>query len=232
MNDAKVHDNWIFDNWRDGAMLFAVPDALTNGGGAEGSVFPGVSCPGAPLTGLSTSCGNRFFNNRMGQVPPGFTFPATLDQFGAPHGEATAATLPNGNDFWWDEFISNTGNCWFDNTGPDGKAASVTGPGDAGRTPGIPPNLLPDCAGGRKPGASLGLGDVAKEAYLVDCSEGPDEDTGPLDCDWWGPPPRPGSSAARSRSREFAVAARAFEGTEEAERLRRRMAELIADASP
>ena len=48
MNDARVHDNWIFDNWRDGAMLFAVPDALTNGGGAEGDIFPGVSCPGAP----------------------------------------------------------------------------------------------------------------------------------------------------------------------------------------
>ena len=48
MNDAKVHDNWIFDNWRDGVMLLAVPDALVKGGGAEGDVFPGVSCPGAP----------------------------------------------------------------------------------------------------------------------------------------------------------------------------------------
>jgi hypothetical protein len=230
MNDAKVHDNWIFDNWRDGAMLFAVPDALTSAGGPEGTVYPGVSCPGAPTSGLSTSCGNRFFNNRMGQVPPGFTFPAALDQFGAQHGEVTAATLPNGNDFWWDEFISNTGNCWFDNIGPDGKATSVTGPGDAGRTPGIPPNLLPDCAGGKNPVTSVGTGDLAKEAYLVDCSEGPDDDTGPLDCDWWGTPPRPGSAAARSRSREFAAAARAYEGTEEAERLRQRMAELIADA--
>ena len=27
MNDARVHHNWIFDNWRDGAMLFAVPDS-------------------------------------------------------------------------------------------------------------------------------------------------------------------------------------------------------------
>ena len=62
MNDARVHDNWIFDNWRDGAMLFAVPDALTNGGGAEGDIFPGVSCPGAPANGFSTSCGNQFFS--------------------------------------------------------------------------------------------------------------------------------------------------------------------------
>ena len=245
MNDAKVHDNWFFDNWRDGVMLLAVPDALTSACdapprsisfgpgkscGAEGTVYPGVSCPGAPENGLSTSCGNRFFNNKMGQVPPGFTFPAALDQFGVQHGATGAQRLPNGNDFWWDEFSSNTANCWFGNTGPDGQAASVTGAGDAGRIPGIPPNPLPDCGGGQNPDASTGNGDVAKEAYLVDCSEGPDEDTGPLDCDWWGPPPQPGSSAARERSREFAAAARAFEGTEEAERLRQRMAELVADA--
>src|SRR5215211_5341654 len=36
MNDARVHHNWIFDNWRNGAMLFAVPDSLTNGGGGRG----------------------------------------------------------------------------------------------------------------------------------------------------------------------------------------------------
>ena len=46
MNDARVHDNWIFDNWRDGAMLFAVPDVATNGGGAEGDIFPGRVLPG------------------------------------------------------------------------------------------------------------------------------------------------------------------------------------------
>ena len=46
MNDARVHHNWIFDNWRDGAMLFAVPDSLVNGGGAEGDIFPGRLVPG------------------------------------------------------------------------------------------------------------------------------------------------------------------------------------------
>ena len=229
MNDAKVHDNWIFDNWRDGAMLFSVPDALTSAGGAEGTVYPGVSCPGAPGSGVSTSCGNRFFNNRMGQVPPGFTFPAALDQFGAQHGSAGAQRLPNGNDFWWDEFASNTANCWFANTGPDGQASSVTGAGEAGRTPGVPPNLIPACDGGTNPQSSVGNGDVAKEAYLLDCSMGPDEDTGPLDCDWWATPARPGTSAARKRSREFAAAARVFEGTREAGRLRQRMAELVDD---
>ena len=85
MNDARVHHNWIFDNWRDGAMLFAVPDSLINGGGAEGDIFPGVSCPGAPANGLSTSCGNRFFRNRVGRAPSGFRFPGAIDMFGNVH---------------------------------------------------------------------------------------------------------------------------------------------------
>jgi hypothetical protein len=266
MNDARVHDNWIFDNWRDGAMLLAVPDALTsacdaptsqsltfNVGqescGAEGTVYPGVSCPGAPENNLSTSCGNRFFNNKMGQIPPGFEFPHTVDQFSiqrgfvgrrnnrvdapeGPDGEPSLAqpNLPNGNDFWWDEFLSNTANCWYGNTGADGTAASVTGPGQAGRTPGVPPNALPDCGGGQNPSSSVGNGDVAKERYLVDCSMGPDEDTGPLDCDWWDTPPRPRSAAARRSSREFARAARAFAGSDEARRLRSRIDAMVGDA--
>ena len=148
VNDAKVHDNWIFDNWRDGVMLFAVPDALTararaaavaqvrseRSCGAEGDIFP-ASCPGAPANQLSTSCNNRFYNNKMGQKPPGFRFPAEVDQFSAfaARSPQSQATMPNGNDFWWDEFSGNTKNCWFGNTGPDGTLASVTGPGGAGR---------------------------------------------------------------------------------------------------
>jgi hypothetical protein len=229
MNDARVHDNWIFDNWRDGAMLFAVPDALTTFGGAEGEIYPGVSCLGAPENGISTSCGNHYSDNRVGQVPPGFEFPAALDEFGVPHGDPGQQTLPNGNDFWWDEFLSNRWNCWFGNTGPDGTAGSVTGSGDAGRTPGIPPNPLPDCAGGTNQDLSIGTGDAAKEAYLLDCSEGPDDETGPLDCDWWTPPPRPGSAEAATARAEFAAAAGIFEGTPEADRLRLRMEELAAN---
>jgi len=225
-NDARVHDNWFFDNWRFGTMLFAVPDALTSFGGPEGEVYPGVSCLGAPENGISTSCGNDQFDNRMGQVPPGFEFPEALDRYGVAHGEAGSQSLPNGVDFWWDEFPSNRWNCWYGNTGPDGTAGSVTGSGDAGRTPGLPPNLLPDCAGGTMQDLSLGNGDVAKEAYLVDCANGPDEDTGPLDCDWWTTPPRPGSAAAESRSREVAVASQRFRLTPEARELRERMEAL------
>ncbi len=243
INDAKVHDNWFFDNWRDAVMLFSVPDALTSACktpprsvsfgadrscGAEGTVYPGVSCAGAPANGVSTSCGNRFYNNKMGQVPPGFTFPREVDQFSAPHGSAGARSLPNGNDFWWDEFATNRWNCWYGNTGPDGKATSIKGPGNAGRLPGIPPNPLPDCAGGTDRSGSVGNGDLAKEQYLLDCSEGPDAETGPMDCDWWSTPPRPGSAAAQARSREFAAAARTFAGTPQAAKLRRRIAELTS----
>ena len=223
MNDARVHDNWIFDNWRDGAMLFAVPDALTNGGGAEGDIFPGVSCPGAPANGFSTSCGNRYFRNHVGRAPNGFRFPDAIDMFGNVHAHDDARPKkPNGNDFWWSElFPSNTGNCWFDNTGFDGTAASVTGPGDAGRLPGDPPQVLPsDC------GTSVGNVDLAKLAYLVDCGEGPDEDTGPTDCDWWTLPARPGTPAAQSAALSRARAARAFEQSPEAAALRERVAEL------
>ena len=70
--------------------------------------------------------------------------------------------------------------------------------------------------------------DVAKERYLVDCSEGPDEDTGPLDCDWWSTPPRPGSAAAVNNRAAFARAARRFAETARAQRLRSRMTDLIS----
>jgi hypothetical protein len=228
MNDARIHDNWFFDNWRDGTMLLAVPDFLTSYGGPEGDVYPGISCEGAPENGLSTSCGNHYFDNRMGQVPPGFKYPAKINQFNVPHGSTKGDTLPNGNDFWWDEFTSNRWNCWYRNTGPDGTPGSVTGPGEAGRSPASPPQNLPDCAGGENQDMSRGAGDPAKTAYLVDCSEGPDEDTGPMDCDWWSVPPKPNSQAAERRKAEFAAAARDFADSAEGRRLQARMEALAA----
>ncbi len=227
MNSARVHNNWFFDNWRFGTMLFAVPDALTSFGGPEGDVFPGVACAGAPGNGISTSCGNNYHDNRMGQVPPGFTYPAKLDEYKVPHGDPTREQLPNGTDFWWDEFPTNTGNCWYDNVGRDGTKGSVSGPGDAGRSPALPPNILPDCAGGENPAISIGLGDVAKEQYLLTCAEGPNA-TGPLPCDWYEAPTRPGSAQAAARSRAMAEASKAFARTPQAAELRARMQELAA----
>ena len=58
-------------------------------------------------------------------------------------------------------------------------------------------------------GTSLGSNDPAKLAYLAECGNGPDEDTGPNDCDWWTLPPRPGSGAQRARPSRGAIAAAA-----------------------
>jgi hypothetical protein len=229
MNDADVHDNWFFDNWRYATMLFAVPDALTSYGGPEGDVYPGVSCPGAPENGVSTSCGNQYYDNKFGQVPEGFSFPAPLDRYGVPH-STLGPTLPNGTDGWWDEFLGNTANCWFRNTGPDGTEATVTGPGPAGATPGLPPQSLPDCSGGEDPSSSTGTGDVAKEQYLLNCSEGPsDSETGESpNCDWYSPPAQPGSEAAKRHNEALAAESAAFEKSEAGRRMRERMEALVA----
>ena len=79
---------------------------------------------------------------------------------------------------------------------------SVTGPGRRG--PAARPRRrtrCPDCAGGKDPGSSVGAGDVAKVAYALDCSNGPDKDTGPMDCDWWAAPAKPGSAEAAPHGR-------------------------------
>ncbi len=223
INDANVHHNWFFDNWRDGASMFAVPDAATNGGGAEGDIFPGVSCPGAPDNGFSTSCGNRFHHNTMGVAPEGFKFAHAVGKFGnVSTADEGGRRKPNGNDFWWSElFASNTGNCWYQNTGVDGTADSVTGPGEAGGVAGAPPQELPsNCS------TSTGNTDAPKFAYLIDCADGPDEDTGPTDCDWWTLPPEPGSPAARAARSARAEATEAYAGSPEAREAERRVATL------
>ena len=74
--------------------------------------------------------------------------------------------------------------------------------------------------------SSVGNGDPAKERYLVDCSEGPDDDTGPMACDWWQPPAKPGSAAAALQLNRQAEAAAQWEKSPEADALRERLAEL------
>jgi hypothetical protein len=213
MNSGRVHDNWIFDNWRRGTMLLAIPDAVVMPT-PEGSVNDGISCPTKP--GVTTSCNNHYYDNHMGQVPPGFTAAAWRGlRFGAPHGDLDGPSLPNGVDFWWDEFGGNTGNCWFDNTGADGTAASVTGAGF-----GAPPDLLPaDCA------TSVGTGDVFKEGLLLDCSlweRGQTAADRPA-CDWFSTPPEPGSAAARRADRAFERKMARFMRTAAATRLQERL---------
>ncbi|HEX6387923.1 MAG TPA: hypothetical protein VFZ89_00695, partial [Solirubrobacteraceae bacterium] len=180
---------------------------------AEGNLDPGTHCTQTLLS--STSCGNRFHDNKLGQVPPGFTWPTEIGKFGNPHGPSGAAALPNGVDFWWDEFAGNNGNCWYDNTGPDGTTDTVTGPGA-----GVPPDVLPfSCR------SSVGLGDVVKEAILLDCSmwsRSAPTARHPL-CYWFTAPPRPGTRAARREQREFARTVERYKLTIDAEFLRSRL---------
>lgn len=198
MNGGTIRDNYIFDNWRHGTVLTAVPDAVA--GEPEGNVDEQVHCVTTTIS--TTSCGNRYHDNVMGRPPAGFKMHDAVAKFGNKHSPDSQATMPNGVDFWWDEFAANNGNCWYDNSGPDGTAGSITGSGS-----GVFPDLLPSNCD-----SSFGNGDVVKEAVLLDCSmysRGNTPSDHPL-CYWFRMPPKPGSSAAKKEAAARAEAAEAF----------------------
>jgi hypothetical protein len=89
-NGNIFRNNWIYDNWRRGTMLFWVPGEL------RGEDETGQS---APNSTYETSHENRYIGNHMGVRPNG-------------------RRDPNGVDFWWDE--EGGGNCWSGNEGPKG----------------------------------------------------------------------------------------------------------------
>jgi hypothetical protein len=141
--------------------------------------------------------------------------------FGNEHGGGTRV-LPNGVDFWWDEFAGNDGNCWYGNIGADGTEGSIT----AGA--GTPPDLLPaNC------GTSVGLGDAVKELVLLDCSTWSRGDTAedhPL-CYWFQMPERPDTPAARTEAREWLEAAREHARGPEGRALQERLDEIAAQSA-
>jgi hypothetical protein len=156
-NNNTVRHNRFWDNWRRGTMVFAVPDALVCGPVAGGNEQAG--CDPAQI---STSHRNRHYGNSMGRNPAG-------------------QRDPNGVDFWWDQFAGNRHNCWYDNTGKLGTAASVTS---------SPPALLLP----RNCSTSLGIGNAVNEAELLSCFAGfSTEDAGVSlpTCTWFTTPPEP-----------------------------------------
>jgi hypothetical protein len=172
-NTDTVRDNHIWNNWRRGTMLLAVPDAI--------SCTPGTqTC--TPANASSTSYDDHYYDNVMGQAPGG-------------------KPKPNGVDFWWDEFPSNTGDCWYSNVGPDGTDASWTGDPQRFPTEGMSvPKFLPeDC------GTSTGAGNPEKEAVLTNCAEAA---TGDPSCEWYVMPARPGSAAAKRYDRSTSLQAK------------------------
>ena len=197
-NNGRFTDNWVFDNWGRGTFLISIPDALA--GDPDGQVDSGIHCPSAD-SGVSTSCANRYSGNHMGEVPPDFRPHRAITKFGNDTTLLSSpATAPNGVDFWWDEATPNTGNCWFDNTGPDGTRGSLTADPPIGPAAGQSlPGFLPENCGTSVGSAAYG----AKAAMLVACyAQYETDEYDSASCDWWDTPPRPGSSAARSAQRQ------------------------------
>jgi hypothetical protein len=158
-NDNVIRYNHFYDNWRRGAMLFAVPDA-TVCGPVIGSSIP---VPGCNPLKFSTSYRNKFYGNVMGVAPGG-------------------AVAPNGTDFWWDAFPTNTGNCWFSNTAAPHKRVTTS------------PPLLPAC----RLLPSIGLGST-NEVELLSCFGAIQSGNfTPGLCPWFTTPPKPGTSTLTS----------------------------------
>jgi hypothetical protein len=168
-NDDVVRDNRFYDNWRRGAMLFAVPDQVVCGPtGVDPSQLAGCNPTAAPP---STSYRNQFYGNVMGLTPGG-----------AVQTNGTGDATTGRTDFWWDQFVGNTGNCWHDNTGSAGTAASVTS------TPLSP--LLPAACDG----TSVGTGGPEQEAELLNCLADITFETST--CPWFTTPSKPPSKPA------------------------------------
>jgi hypothetical protein len=91
----------------------------------------------------------------------------------------------NGTDFWWDDYVGNTGNCWHDNTGVNGDRASLTATPPLAPIAGqsLPGFLPEDCS------SSIGTGGATQEAELLNCFADITADTST--CDWFTTPPKP-----------------------------------------
>src|SRR4051794_24577396 len=154
-NDNNIRNNRFYDNWRRGTMLFAVPDSFVCG------PQTGNSQAGCEAGKVSTSFNNKWNGNIMGVSPAG-------------------QTKPNGTDFWWDNWINNTGNCWWGNkAAPGRKITSV-------------PGTLPNCNNGTAPQLSRGIGGPAQETELLACLAADESDTPEGGaCPWFQQPPQP-----------------------------------------
>ena len=162
-------------------MLIAVPDAISCAPNPDEGAPP---C--TPQGAATTSNGNRYYDNVMGRTPDG-------------------RQMPNGVDFWWDEFPTNSGNCWFRNQRRRRHHHAASRrirrhrrwrarrcPSSCPRTAASPSNV--------------GVGDARKESVLLGCvadfAEGSYDATV---CDWFAPPAKPGSGGGRRRRQRAAA---------------------------
>jgi Right handed beta helix region len=163
-NDNVVRYNYFYDNWRRGTMVFAVPDQVVCGpAGIDPTLLAGCNPTAVPP---STSYRNRFVNNVMGRSPAGQVLP-----------NGTGDVTSGRTDFWWDQYLGNTGNCWHGNTGRDGSAGSVTS------TPPTP--LLPSACDS----SSIGTIGPQQEPELLNCLA--DIEFKTASCPWFTTPSKP-----------------------------------------
>jgi hypothetical protein len=140
-------------------MLFAIPDEFA-------CSDPQDQVPGCTPGQYATSFRNRIYNNVFGRTPKTKSRASFID--------------PNGQDLWWDEGglnpeTNDSGNCWFNNTGRDGTAASL-------KT--VPSQLPADCANSR----ARGQGHPPQNGELIVCLTDMSP-TGP--CPWFKTPSEP-----------------------------------------
>ncbi len=163
-NHNIIRNNHFWDNWRRGVMIFAVPDQFVCGpAGVDPALLAGCDPAKVPP---STSYNNEVYGNAMGQAPDG-------------------TKARNGVDFWWDNYTSNTGNCWHDNTGVNGDRGSLNTFPPLGPVPGqsVPGTLPENCA------SSVGTGGPTQEAELLACFADFTFDVN--SCDWFATPAKP-----------------------------------------
>jgi hypothetical protein len=162
-NNNTLRKNRVWDNWRRGFMLFAVPDTLVCGPQEENKQ---QGCnPNAALFDASTSHRNKFYANVFGVAPGG-------------------AAKPNGLDLFWDNFPNNKANCWYSNKAAPG-AQVTSAPAslpdcDNGRDPSSSVGNGPD---------PENEGELLQ--CFSSFTASPDYD--PETCPWFKTPPRPGS---------------------------------------
>ena len=163
-NDNVVRNNYFYDNWRRGTMVFAVPDQVVCGpAGIDPTLLAGCNPTAVPP---STSYRNQFYGNVMSRSPGGTVMT---------NGTGDVAT--GRTDFWWDQYLGNTGNCWHDNKGKDGTPLSVTS------TPPAP--LLP----GKCDNSSIGTVGPEQEPELLNCLADIEFNTSA--CPWFTTPSKP-----------------------------------------
>ena len=222
MNDGIFTKNRVFDNWRQGTFLIAIPDEVA--GETEGNADGQIHCPESAAA--STSCDNRYFANVMGKVPKAFKRHPGLKRFGNESGAldegGVPAVLPNGVDFWWDEYPTSDNNCWYDNKGPDGTRGSLTADPPMNPLAGqsIPGTLPENCATSIGNPVAYGVKAVELLACFAEWeARGTPVGAPAGPCPWYDMPARPGTAAFREQQREEAQRQREIAKTPEAKRI-------------